>query len=425
QREAADEVAAANAVATAEAIVTDATMFSGFDALLRDPGFGRFADSGVPATDTPTGWTDDATLLWYPTITWRGHDVVGEVPEQGAGGSTVGPFGASTELVAAFRERGGVQIGSGLFLLPFSDPTAAVNVPSEDRSINTALASPTTLQLDARLVPSPYSGTAPRFVWDVVPRLAVDPLTRRRGVQAALFVRRIESGVQLEGATPEERTLSFAFTLGGTNGSQAAERAKRLPVGMNEQTLAPAGRGARVGTWQDSTARNSIATVYAHPLAAEAYVVDPGNNAAARASFAYDVIVVKRPEAWDSEAEFAWQPDTLSYTLQQPANRGRPNWVDLVTQPGQLLLDNLGEVRRVTGEVDPGSLGFTLTNFDPNTEALVRVTPRPGPGAVRPGTNIDLDAAALSDRVTRMWQVVFTPQIPVEIRVVDIEGGSL
>jgi len=391
QQRANDAVLATGAAASAEAVLTESALGSGFRALLGDPEFGQFANTNPDSTTSLADLADNASMLWYPVLEWESHDVA----DQSSGGD---PFGNASDLSDAYRGRGAYQIGA-TSAYDAAIPGAPAVQPRA-----------TTLRQSARLVPAPGSGAPPRFIWDVVPRLLVDPTTFERRVQAAIFVRVIEPGIQSQF---QDRPLADVLTIGNATDLDG----RRLAVGMDSETLAPTGVGAAPGDASVAMGND----VYAHPIAVEAYVPEPQDEDD-RETYAYDLLVLRAPgNAW--EAEEVGLGDNGADIDFDPENSV---WRELAGQPRQRLLDNTGVVRRVVREVDPDDLGWPggVEGFDDEEEVLVRVEPPLGRTAAR-ARDADLDSdTPLGQRAQQVWQVVFTPQIPLRVIVRTLEAGS-
>ena len=347
QQRANDAVLATGAAASAEAVLTESALGSGFRALLGDPEFGRFTDADVTQDpNTLAAWAQDATFLWYPLMEWGSN--ADPVQTEIDGESFDNPFGGVTDISDAYRGRGAYQVGA-----VSDDEYMDAAIPGAPAVQPRA----TTLRQSARLVPAPGSGAPPRFIWDVVPRLLVDPTTFERRVQAAIFVRVIEPGIQSQF---QDRPLADVLTIGNATGTDLDGR--RLAVGMDSETLAPTGVGAAPGDASAAMGND----VYAHPIAVEAYVPEPQNQDD-RETYAYDLLVLRAPgNAWAAE------------------------------------------------EVGLGD----------QAEVLVRVEPPLGRTAAR-ARDADLDSGTpLEQRAQQVWQVVFTPQIPLRVIVRTMEAGS-
>jgi len=148
----------------------------------------------------------------------------------------------------------------------------------------------------ARLYPQPYTGEQPRYVWDFVPRRA-----RLSGdssdIEIAVFIRRIDPRIRV----PRGKTLSDVLT--GNNGVGVSQA--RLPLGADPANLLPTGDGAAV----DGTG------TYSMPLTMP--------------------VIVRSTE-----------PDQI--VLDASANATmRDLWKQAIASPGQIIIDNLGNVLNV------------------------------------------------------------------------------
>lgn len=185
------------------------------------------------------------------------------------------------------------------------------------------------LLVQERVFPTSYSGSSPQFVWDPVARRLPGSVGRPGPIQVAVFVRRIDPNIRV----PAGATLSQLLTP-----AQTGERPAVLPLGVDRD-----GNPTLNGTGDYST-----------PLDLEVTTTDA-------------------------------QQDGLYVELELAGgtNAQRRH----VAQVGQKLLDNLGQIREVTGWRRDG-------------DQIVALTVSPG----------------LSSAEQRLInQVVYTPQIPAAV----------
>ena len=293
----------------------------------------------------------------------------------------VGFWPNNSEAMAGYRTRGDFPIG-GI-------------VGGRQRAINGTLTrviveqTPVIpLPATSRLIPQLDSGDDPQYVWDMVIRRVDTGRTAVRGsgdglrrvrtedvgdlpLEVAVFVRRIDLGIRV----PDGFTLSDVLADDGTaararyRGSSDVNRRRRLPE-QYQGTLpvaatAPALFNTGVATDPTGTGRGRGANDnfwYSAPIGAAIQIDPQGND----------------------------QFDVVEMTLES----GIPDaaWSILARggRKGQIFVDNSGRVRTVVEVIDRAS--------DSNTRAVVRVSPAFG-------------SANEAD------QVVFTPQIPVAVRV--------
>ena len=230
------------------------------------------------------------------------------------------------------------------------------------------------LHITDRLIPAPYSGRDPEYVWDIVLRRS--PSGDRP--QAALFVRRIDARI----AVPDGVSLSDVLVQGAGTDDPV------LPVALDPTT------GRRVVDTGDSGA----GFVYAAPQTLNVQVFNDR----------LDWLVFE-----DADNPF------LDTSISQAA------------RPGQELVDNTGTVRRVIELVnDPEARDLG------NDALVVRVEPpfQPvhGPEELADGYDADANDPPESATPARRraayasWvrQVVFTPRPPVAVRVFNLEDPS-
>ena len=236
-----------------------------------------------------------------------------------------------------------------------------------------------------RLIPSPFTeGAEPRFVWDAVFRASPNATsTAAPSIQVAMFIRPIDQNIRVprrnRGFDASERELrqplSISDVLGwplltpfDANGLEDTER--RLPVVVDDQ-----GRPTRDG---DATKRNRY---YSLPYVATVDI--DATNDDTKDRFGTLLII-------DTNAETITQDD---FEVDNP--------MPFIRIVGQKLLGDDGRVYEVVGIPEGEPNGVIVTpalraalfenNGDPDDEPFLRPT-----------------------------QVVFTPQIPVEIRVFEV-----
>jgi prepilin-type N-terminal cleavage/methylation domain-containing protein len=199
-----------------------------------------------------------------------------------------------------------------------------------------------------RLYPSGESGADPRFIWDFVARrLPIEGLSSEQRVQVAVFVRRIDQNIRV----PDGTTLYQALTAKPTQGPINA-----VPCAVDDVS---AGR---------VTPRNDGRGEYARPVVLQVEY-DPEN-----------------PDRIKVPPFFGSSTSTIGLVL---------------AQPGQRIVDNLGNVYRVL-RVDEDEDDVLI--IDPPVPASV--------AASSGGPNV-------ADH-RRLRQIAFVPQIPVAVEVFDI-----
>jgi type II secretory pathway pseudopilin PulG len=233
---------------------------------------------------------------------------------------------------------------------------------------------PVRIPLSDRLYPSPASNLdAPQFVWDFVARrlppteadgypmladsglglLPGTPEPWRTGVEIAVFVRRVDTGIRVG---PNQ--TGYGVMLRGTN--------PILPVGLDEAG-APTGAGADT----------SQSHIYAPPITLRAEYDGTRNT-------------VLRLEA-----------DTTLSGAEPGSGVTLGNRLLLASQVGQQLVDNLGNVYTVDERIDTG----------PGT-SFVEVRVRPSIPSWVPATSGTVSSWDDEDGWTQVRQVVFVPQPP-------------
>lgn len=195
-----------------------------------------------------------------------------------------------------------------------------------------------------RLFPQPYSGEEPQYVWDIVPR-RVFLGGHKSGLEIAVFIRRIDPRI----AVPRGYTLSDVLTANRLPANQ-----QRLPLGVDGQGR-PTGTGAPV----DGSGTYSL------PQVAPVFV---------RSS----------------------EPNMLVLSGTASAQE-RQRWSAQVAVPGQIVVDNLGNVLNVVRVPE-------LTGSELKVEVDRRY----------PDSQADY-AAGVDPRGVKVEQIVYTPQKPVRV----------
>lgn len=224
------------------------------------------------------------------------------------------------------------------------------------------VASDEVLPVSARLFPQVDSGLDPRFVWDLVARRS--PVSSR--VEMAVFVRRIDGRIRV----PRRFTLSDVLTndRGVPDISGAV-----LPLAIDQSS----GR----------------------------IITDDGNN---------DDAVYPVPQSLSAGV----YQDQLSWLVFEvdPTDEDVDTTLGFVRQVGQKLLDNTGVVRTVVGLPQPVN-GQPLANLADRAVVVDPPFKRANAGNGRTVGNSATDSA----RYSWVQQIVFTPQIPVAVRVFSLE----
>jgi len=203
-----------------------------------------------------------------------------------------------------------------------------------------------------RLYPPGESGSDPRFIWDVVARrLPVEGLGNAGArVQVAVFVRRIDQQIRL----PDNTTIYQAITARPSPGP-----VQRVACAVDDVS---AGR---------VVPRNDGDGEYARPILLEVE---------------YDE---EEPDRIELPPVFGSSSSTIGLAL---------------AQPGQRIVDNLGNVYRVlrVDEEDPRVL-----IIDPPVPAYVKTT------GSSSGNSIE--------KSQELFQIAFVSQIPVAVEVFDVK----
>lgn len=220
------------------------------------------------------------------------------------------------------------------------------------------------LTVGDRLVPQPFSGREPQYVWDIAARR--QPGTARP--QVAIFVRQVDSRLR----APARSTLSHVLSSTALGGDYPL-----LPVAIDGSTGLP--------------------------------VVDDGDPLHVYAAIQTLQVQVRR--------------DHLDWLIFEDAgNTDMDVSISFAVKPGQKLVDNSGTVRTVLGPAEYDSTDPLFTSGDAR---VVRVDPPfhfsqaiDATGVV----NVTANTPSTEDeRVSWIRQVIFTPRTPVTVRIVTLE----
>lgn len=216
--------------------------------------------------------------------------------------------------------------------------------------------SPTKIGLAERLYPArDAAGTQPQFVWDFIARRVATAAGQPMQVQAAVFLRRLDSGIRVpEKPSGQQYQWTLYDVVTGTvpQGPPTAS----LPAGARRVPVAVDGQGYPTGNGVGDYAGVRVMDV----------LFRDGNRRGRLEMQGIPVNDVRRT---------------------------------LATQPGQRIVDNLGNVYTVLGVADD----------DPS---VLLVDP-PVPMGVP-------DSASNAPVAREIRQVAFTPQVPVAVRVIDL-----
>jgi prepilin-type N-terminal cleavage/methylation domain-containing protein len=244
-----------------------------------------------------------------------------------------------------------------------------------ERNLANVPAAAADLPVGARLYPGPGSVPdqafdGPQFVWDFVARRAPSD-----GIQLAVFVRRVDTGIRVPGG----RTLSDLFLA-------RPDDPELHPVGADPATGEPTLDGSGD---------------YAVPVAAVAEAI-PSDE-------------YRDSEEYNSSPQIPVLRGGVRVRLDPDAelSTARAGELRFLAQRGQRFVDNLGVVRRVVEvlSVNPSRVDLRV---DPPF-ALSQLVP--------PFTNVSTnEPLQQAYRVGKLRQVVFTPQSPVEVFVMEFNA---
>ena len=241
-----------------------------------------------------------------------------------------------------------------------------------DLSVSTNMATPVgmrrVLTVADRLIPQPFSGKDPKYVWDIVARR--QPGTNRP--QLAIFIRFVDIRIR----PARLATLSGALVFGDGTDDPI------LPVALNRTTGRP--------------------------------VVDDGKSGSADNVYA-------APQTLKAQT-FQDHLDWL--VIEDAGNPFIDTSISFATKPGQKILDNTGTVRTIIGPAK--DLNAQIANT-----RIVRVHPPFSPSHAPTNLALDgydefandpaLDPTTEAQRASWLRQIVFTPRTPLAIRVITLK----
>lgn len=284
----------------------------------------------------------------------------------------VAPFTpyAGYEQVPGFEGFAGTT--DGRWYVELSNTLSPLNDPANDINTSTGLAS--VLTVHDRLIPQPYSGKDPKYVWDIVARR--EPGTRRP--QLAIFIRRVDQRIRV----PSNQSLSDMLIVGGPDTNRPV-----LPVGLYNGN-------------HPQTGKRGLPAV------------DDGKDAN---------IVYAQPQSLQVQV----RSDHLDWLIIENADDPFiDSSISLATEPGQQLLDNTGVVRTVLGPATGPDAYIS------DQARVIRVSPPfSASHAINAVTNASYDMndnIPMTDAERASWirQIVFTPRKPLAIHIVTLEEDS-
>lgn len=220
-----------------------------------------------------------------------------------------------------------------------------------------------------RFFPSPdTSSEPPQYIWDFVGRRVIRGRFSSQAVQLAIFVRRIDPGIQV----PKGRKLTDVLLnrFLGTSGPGASSG--RVPVGANYGAAFPS---------SSVTGRDALKEAYANQRS----TLDGSKD--------YSVITTWNFK-FTGENRLTIEPPSGGEGVNHPIRRA-------IRQVGQKLVDNRGNVYTVVRLEDRA----TATDINDTVYIDARVT------------KAEIDAATGS---SYPYQMAFTPQIPAAVSVLTI-----
>ncbi len=356
QRAAVDSVQGAAAAASAGATLRGGEAWAGgydgredpgtrlapWDMLSGDRYFGR-RQNMVGATSAGVALP---TSLWEANWNW-----LGEAPNSN-GPDTSGTF------YGAYRNQGVIRFNGW-------DHNDEVWIKVDQTGSQVVYAE---IPVASRLSPPPFSGSDPKYVWDVVLRL--EPGSRR--TQAVIFVRRVDPRIR----TTDGKSLSQLLTDGSFVNNIPSSA---FPVAVDENGRPVAG--------------DAPDAFYAVPLSATIPGLNDNGFLDNDGDELFERIRLVTPEV-----------APIGYPAQDVMR-------ELAGQIGQQLVDNLGTVRTVVEFDEETGGGPWLVVSPPYSRSQAQ-------GGFADGGNMQ---AANTVDPSRAQQVVFTPQIPISVEIVRVQ----
>lgn len=246
------------------------------------------------------------------------------------------------KVVSTYRQTGAILFGGG-----WECSSGAGAVTNAAIGLYPTNQDPDPLYAHERLLPEPFSGPDPQFIWDFVPR-KIGAGGGRTALQVAVFVRRIDANIRV----PSGKRLAELFYTDSPDVPPTA-----FPVAVE------------VGGARDGLPSNNGKGAYAVP---RTILAKASNQASDNVNGKVKVIVLTQPAV----------------------NQGK-----VIGQVGQKLVDNLGVVRTVV-KANTDAAGAVVS---------IEVSPALDAGGTS-GTFATSEAG-------RLTQLVYTPQIPVDVIV--------
>ncbi|MEO1511676.1 MAG: hypothetical protein AAFU70_06365 [Planctomycetota bacterium] len=218
----------------------------------------------------------------------------------------------------------------------------------------------------------------PLYVWDIVLRRS-----ESGGIQAALFLRRIDPGIRAGGGR------SIAELLTNANGeSDRGVAAAPFPVAFDY--------GSGTAT------RNGIGD-YSVPFGLTAELLDNFDAGDPELRGRFVLLSIQGDAGVETDLIGGFDPART---------------FGFIERNGQLFVDNLGNVRRVIAVPSEEVLERAGLNLGPGAN-VIQVDPPYSPSRLRDGDGAPADATP-AERASKLRQIVFTPQVPAAIEVFNL-----
>jgi prepilin-type N-terminal cleavage/methylation domain-containing protein len=239
----------------------------------------------------------------------------------------------------------------------------------------------------AATIPLGQDPNRPQFVWDFVGRRLPTEAGEPEKLQLAIFVRRIDLNIRVArgiypGSNPP-RSITLYDVLTQRTNIGTPQYPYRVPVGAYPPVPTTPNPGQGAGSSY---------------LPTNMGIVPPGSSSA---DLNYSVPIVLRAEYDPAE------PDRIEFpTISSPATS---TLFKLISQPGQKLVDNLGNIYTVIAEPEEAT-----------THSEVHIEPRIPAWVPDPASPDPANLPAGAPNPAKIHQVVFVPQIPAAIRVITL-----
>jgi len=219
-----------------------------------------------------------------------------------------------------------------------------------------------------------------------------------------VFVRPIDLGLRIE---PDrelgERTRADALRryVSDPDGAKVSELPLRFPVAVDVDGRPVVSREPGKGGDLYAAPVAALLDVSSYDSGQRAEKLDSSGGAGSKVEFNDD------PDAWDGRNHLLMRFDIDSDSLRQRdgVDYDEATLAELASQPGQLLVDSLGNVYRVLMVDQEATAAWIKGGGDRNRGLVVSIDPPVSESIIGPD---------------RLGRIAFTPQVPAAVRVVTV-----